>query len=125
MSVTKEDLRLVVTEIVSQLSAKIDGVRTELRSEIASVRTELGAEIASVRTELGAEIASVRTELGAEIASVRTELAEVRSDITELRHVTSVNHYKVIGRIDQVASMLAEHMADPNGHPQLPDRKRA
>ena len=103
MSVTKEDLRLVVTEIVSQLSAKIDGVRTELRSEIASVRTELGAEI----------------------ASVRTELAEVRSDITELRHVTSVNHYKVIGRIDQVASMLAEHMADPNGHPQLPDRKRA
>ena len=125
MSVTKEDLRLVASEIVSQLSAKIDTKIAEVRAEIAGVRTELGAEIAAVRTSLGAEIASVRTE----IAEVRAESAasfeQLGKEITELRHVTSVNHYKVVGRIDQVASMLAEHMADPQGHPRLPERKSA
>ena len=43
--------------------------------------------------------------------------------IEQLRHVTASNHFKVIGRIDQVASMLADHMAEPHGPPV--DRKRA
>ena len=114
MSVTKEDIRLVASEIVSQLSAKIDSKIAEVRAEIAGVRTELGAEIASVRTE----IAEVRAESAA-------SFEQIGKEITELRHVTSVNHYKVVGRIDQVASMLAEHMADPQGHPRLPERKSA
>ena len=114
MTVTKEYLQLVVTEVVSQLSAKID-------TKIAEVR----AEIVGVRTELGAEIAGVHTELAAHRAETAASFDQFGKEITELHHVTSVNHYKVVGRIDQVASMLAEHMAAPQGHPEFPERKRA
>ena len=49
----------------------------------------------------------------------------VNEGLTELRHVTSINHFKVVGRIEQVASMLAEHMANPGAHPTIPERRRA
>ena len=43
----------------------------------------------------------------------------LQKGLDELRRVTSVNHYKTIGRIEGLESMLAVHMTD-HGHCQEP-----
>ena len=68
-----------------------------------------------------AKIDAVDTKLSAQIGAVDAKLT-ARADgiddkVEELKRVTSANHFKVIGRIDQVASMLADHMAEPHGPP--------
>ena len=59
----------------------------------------------------------VRLEAGQD--ELRGDVNDLRRGLEDLRHIVASNHFKVIGRIDQVASMLADHMADPHGphHP--------
>ena len=42
-------------------------------------------------------------------------MSSLQKGLDELRRVTSVNHYKTIGRIEGLESMLAMHMTD-HGH---------
>jgi len=93
----------------------------DIMAALQEMATHFGAKLESVRSELKGDIAALDTKLSGEIAAVRTELS---GEIEQLRHVTSANHFRVIGRIDQVASMLADHMADPHGPPP-PSRKSA
>jgi hypothetical protein len=50
------------------------------------------------------------------MARTRDQRAGTRfgSSCADPKHNVAANHFKVIGRIDQVASMLADHMAE--GH---------
>ena len=47
--------------------------------------------------------------------SLQKDVSSLQKGLDELRRVTSVNHYKTIGRIEGLESMLAMHMTD-HGH---------
>lgn len=52
------------------------------------------------------------TTLDARVTTLDARVTSVDAKVDELRHVTTANHFKLVGRIDQVASMLADHMAE-------------
>jgi len=79
-------------------------------TDLAAYVTGLKADIKAVDAKLSAKIDAVDAKLSAKIDAVDAKVEEVR-------RVTSVNHHKTIGRVGQVASMLAEHMADTEAHP--------
>ena len=97
---TKEDVRdvrVALRDLRTELKAEIDGVRTELKTEIDGVRTELKAEIEGVRAELREESAGMRGD----IAQLGQEMAELRSEISEVRlhargHVTKAQMYRLL-----------------------------
>ena len=43
------------------------------------------------------------------------QLAQLQSDVTEIKQVTGSNHIRLSGRVDQVADMLRGHM-EGHGH---------
>jgi DNA anti-recombination protein RmuC len=109
-----------IADVDARLTAQIADVDARLSAQIADVDARLTAQIKEVDTRLSAQIAGVDARLTAQITEVDTRLG---AQIEQVRQVTSVNHYKVIGRIEQVASMLAEHMVDT--HDPGDHRKRA
>ncbi len=80
-----------------------------LLTKLLEKQDALSSEIKAVRDALSSEIKAVRDALLSEIKAVDAR-------VEQLQRVTSANHFKVIGRIDQVASMLGDHMADTEAH---------
>jgi len=91
---TKADLE-EVRAVLPTLATKAD--LEELRAEVGGLRGEVGG----VRAEVG-DLSAEVGDLSADVGELRADVAAVHSGLDELRRVTSVNHYKAIGRIDQV-----------------------
>ncbi|MEI8393436.1 MAG: hypothetical protein WCF85_01780 [Rhodospirillaceae bacterium] len=98
--------------MLRHLVGKVDG----LSAKIDAVESNLSARIDAVDAKLSAKIDAVESNLSARIDAVDAK-------IEELRRVTSVNHHRVIGRIEGLESMLAAHMTDTDAHLPTP-RKR-
>lgn len=95
-----------ILKAITDLAAYVTG----LKADIKAVDTKLSTKIDAVDAKLSAKIDAVDAKLSSKIDAVDAKIEEVR-------RVTSVNHHKTIGRVDQVASMLAEHMTDTEAHP--------
>ncbi len=91
---------------------------------IEATKAELSARIDAVDEKLSARIDAVDKKLSTRIDTLEDKVDSIEAKVESLQHVTSANHFKVIGRIDQVASMLADHMADTDVH-NPPNRRRA
>ena len=106
-----------------QLLTVVEGTRADVRA----LDTKLSTRIDDVESRLSARIDDVESRLSARIDESESRLSAridtVADNVEQLRHVTSANYFKVVGRIEQVASMLADHMADHDHDPA--DRKRA
>ncbi|MEI6984632.1 MAG: hypothetical protein WCK65_00745 [Rhodospirillaceae bacterium] len=97
------------------------GILTQLLKVAEETRADVKALTARVGT-LEARFDALEARFDALETKVDAMGVRLGGEIEQLRHVTSANHFRVIGRIDQVASMLADHMADYHGPL---DRKRA
>ncbi len=111
------DLSRRVDEVRSELSGRIDEVRSELSGRIEEFRAELSGRIDEtnrridetnrrideVRTELTGRIETVRTELAEKIESVRTELTE---RIEDLRSDLTVRHDQLNLRMDEMGRAI-------------------
>lgn len=75
------------------------------------------AELFAMLRYLVGKVDGMDAKIDAVDAKLSAKIDAVDAKIEEVRRVTSVNHHKTIGRVDQVASMLAEHMADTEAHP--------
>ena len=84
--------------LLTQLVTKVD--------DIKSGQDRLEEDLAGVKADLA--------EVKADVAGVKADLAGVKADLSEVKRTTAVNHFKLVGHIDRVADMLADHMAD--GH---------
>ncbi len=141
MSVTNEDILLALRDVAASLTGKIDAVAavqvehgkhiaqlqsdmTEVKADLSSVKADLSSvkvELSSVKVELSSvkvELSSVKTSL----SSVQADVKTLQSDMTEVKHIVGVNHLKLSGKIEMVASMLADHMVD---HHEPAGRRRA
>ena len=120
MSVTNEDILLALRDVAASLTGKIDAV--------AAVQVEHGKHIAQLQsdmTEVKADLSSVKVELSSvktSLSSVQADVKTLQSDMTEVKHIVGVNHLKLSGKIEMVASMLADHMVD---HHEPAGRRRA
>ena len=61
--------------------------------------------------------------LDAKVGALDAKVDALAREVESVKHTAGVQYYKVIGRIEQVASMLAEHMVDH--HPSVVERKTA
>ena len=102
--------------VLGQILTAIETSKSELTARIDGVREDLTARIDGVREDLTARIDGVREELGTRIDGLSIRLDAVEDGTTEIRRVTSANHYKLMGNIDRVADMLADHMSDTTVH---------
>lgn len=75
-------------------------------------------------THLGNRVDALETKVDAVEARLTARIDAVEAKIDDVRHVTSANHFKVVGRIEQVASMLADHMAAYDHLPPEEARRR-
>ncbi len=148
MSVTNEDILLALRDVAASLTGKIDAVAavqvehgkhiaqlqsdmTEVKADLSSVKADLSSvkvELSSVKVELSSvkvELSSVKVELSSvktSLSSVQADVKTLQSDMTEVKHIVGVNHLKLSGKIEMVASMLADHMVD---HHEPAGRRRA
>ena len=132
MTVTNEDILLALRDVATSLNSKIDTVATSLNSKIDTVATRLDSKIDAVAASLTAKIdavAAVQVEHGNAIAqlqadtkTLQSDTKTLQSDMTEVKHTIGANHLKLSGKIEMVASMLADHMVD---HHEPAGRKRA
>lgn len=95
----------------------------EVRADMSSLKADLAetkADVSSLKVDvsiLKADVSTLKADVGtlkADVGTLKADMASARADIETIKHTTASNHFKVVGRIDQVASMLADHMAD--GH---------
>jgi len=79
-------------------------------------------EVKSLLKGIAELLPTLATKADLATLATKADLAEVKCDIEALQHTVAANHFRTGGRIDPVASMLAEHMADPEGphHPLQP-----
>ena len=134
MSVTNEDILLALRDVAASLTGKIDAVaavQVEHGKHIAQLQsdmTEVKADLSSVKADLSSvkvELSSVKVELSSvktSLSSVQADVKTLQSDMTEVKHIVGVNHLKLSGKIEMVASMLADHMVD---HHEPAGRRRA
>ena len=101
-----------LTESVSSLDKKIDGVATDLREEMKGMATDLRSEMKGMATDLREEIRSVDTNLREEIRGVDTNLREeikaVATDLNRLEgkvdnHYGAAYEFKVARHIQSIA----------------------
>jgi len=59
--------------------------------------------------------------VGTSDARLSIQIAGVDARVEGAQHAANVNHYKIMGRIDQVTNMLAEHMANMELHQPASD----
>lgn len=69
-------------------------------------------EVKSLLTQLVTKVDTIVETLPT--LATKAEVAEVKAEVESVKHVVSANYFRLSGKIEQVASMLAEHMAD--GH---------
>ncbi len=98
----------------------------ELKGLLGQVLTKLGAIQAGqdgMRGDISALQAGqdgMRGDISALQAgqdALREDVSVVQSGLEELRRVTSVNHFRVMGRIEQLSVQLDRHLASPHGAP--------
>jgi hypothetical protein len=70
---------------------------------------------------LRADVAELRTD----VDKLRTDVAVLQSGQEELRRVTSSNHFRVMGRIEQLSDQIIRHVAAPDHGPADDGRQRA
>ncbi|MEI8395462.1 MAG: hypothetical protein WCF85_12045 [Rhodospirillaceae bacterium] len=95
---TKADL----AEQGAQLRVEMAAMAAQLRAEMAAMAAQLRAEMAAMAVQLRVEMAAMAAQSHVDTEEMRADLAAVQSGLEELRRVTSTNHYKAIGRIEQV-----------------------
>ncbi len=106
MTVTNEEILMTLRDVATSLSAKIDAVIT-VQAEHSKVLAEHSKTLA---------------EHGSQIGQLQTQVGQLQSDMTDVKHAVGTNHLKLSGKIEIVASMLADHMVD---HHEPAGRKRA
>ena len=89
---TNEEILLALRDVATSLTAKIDAV------------------------------SAVQAEHGKAISQLQIDAKTLQADMTEVKHTIGVNQLKLSGKIEMVASMLADHMVD---HHEPAGRKRA
>jgi len=57
------------------------------------------------------QMMSGQAKLEAGQAELRAGQDKLWAGLDQLRHTTAANHFTLVGRIDQLSSMLAEHMS--------------
>ena len=80
------------------------------KADVGELRTEVG-ELRTKVESLDAKVDGLSTK----VDNLGADVAAVQSGLDELRRVTSINHYKAIGRIDQVDIRLDRVIAQING----------
>jgi hypothetical protein len=67
------------------------------------------------------ELKALLAQLLVKVEVIDSKVDALAKDVEGVKHASAVQHYKVVGRVEQVASMLAEHMVDH--HPSVIERK--
>ena len=96
----------------------------ELKSVLGQILTVVEStrnDVAILKTDVAA-LQVGQDALRADVTALQVGQDALRDDLEQLRHVTSANYLKLSGKVDLVANMLADHIADYHGPG---DRKRA
>ncbi len=141
MAVTNEDILLVLREVATSLTSRIDAVAATqaVHGELLAAHSQQlaaqsgqlashGEMLASQSKQLashGEMLASQSKQLashgemltsqGKQLASHSEQLAQLRADVTEIKLVVGANYIGLKGRVDQVGDMIMDHMADYHG----------
>lgn len=95
--------------LLKHLTVKVEAVHTDV--------TGIKTDVAGLKTD----VAGLKTD----VAALKVGQDEIRAELEQLRTTTSANHFRLSGRIDQVANMLADHMAQHDHGPETGSRRRA
>lgn len=90
----KQDILNAITQLGASMRHELGGIMTDV------------AELKAGQARLEADVA----DLKADVADVKAGQARVSADIKQSQQAIAENYFHTGGRIDQVASMLAEHM---------------
>jgi uncharacterized protein (UPF0335 family) len=99
---------------------RIGAEEPDMDDELKALLTQLVTKVEVIKAgqdRLAADVAEVKADVAgvkADVAGVKADVAGVKADLAGVKHTTAANHFKLVGHIDRVASMLADHMAD--GH---------
>ena len=134
MTVTNEEILLALRDVATSLTAKIDAVATvqvehgkaitQLQSDMETVKSDLEtvkSDLETVKSDMETVKSDMET-VKSDMETVKSDMETVKSDISEVKHTVGVNHLKLSGKIEMVASMLADHMVD---HHEPAGRRRA
>ena len=119
------ELKGLLTQVLTKLSTLQSG-QDELRQDVAELRQDVTVLQKTVATMQG-DITTMRgdiTSLQKGQDSLRADVAVLQSGQEELRRVTSANHFRVMGRIDQLSLQLDRHLSTPH-EPPTEGRKSA
>jgi len=86
----KVDDILEIVQFIKDNSASkqdVDGLRTEMKEEFKNVRTEMKEEFKNVRTEMQQGFSDVKIEL----ANINSELEEIKRDLRKLESRTQID----------------------------------
>ena len=68
-----------------------------------------------VAATLTGRIDEVDAKLSMKIDGVAADVRALQADMTEVKHVVGANYLGLKGRVDQVADMMMDHIADYHG----------
>ncbi|MEO5372897.1 MAG: hypothetical protein H7840_01315 [Alphaproteobacteria bacterium] len=120
-----EDLKRLLTHLVTRIEEVLDVLPTlATKSDVARLeerqtRLEAGqAELEAGQAELKAgqdELKAGQDELKAGQAKLEAKVdvkfAELEAKVNDVKHIVAANYHRTSGKIEQVGSMLAEHIA--------------
>ena len=115
-----EDLKA----LLAQLLNKINTIQTdvsELRVGQRILQTGQDA-LQAGQDEIRADVAALQIgqeSLRAGQESLRADVAALQSGQDDIRRVTSTNHFRLMGRIEQLSDQILKHIAEP-GHGLAP-----
>lgn len=119
-----------IADILPTLATKDDVARLEGRQtalEGGQAKLEAGVaklEARQAKLEVGqAKLEAGVAKLDAGYAQLRTDIAVLQSGQDEIRHAVAANHYRTMGRIDQLSDQFRRHLAEP--HPLMAEHKPA
>ncbi|CAK0746047.1 hypothetical protein CCP1ISM_2260001 [Azospirillaceae bacterium] len=101
-----DELKVMLGQILTVVEATREDV-SGLKSEVASLKEDHGRRL---------------DRIDACLDRLEERQERVESGLEQVRHVTSANHLKLSGKVELVANMLADHIADYHGPA---DRRRA
>lgn len=116
-----DDMKALLQQIVDFLPTL--ATKADVAALDAKI-TATQADVVALDTKITATQADV-VALDTKVTTLDTRVTALDAKVDELRHVTTANHFKLVGRIDQVASMLADHMAEHDHGSPGGGRKRA
>jgi len=93
----------------------------EIRADVTAL--QIGQEsLRAGQDEIRADVAALQIgqeSLRAGQESLRADVAALQSGQDDIRRVTSTNHFRLMGRIEQLSDQILKHIAEP-GHGLAP-----